>query len=160
MKLSLRNATFDDMDLLFYWANDKTVRNNAFNSEPIPYENHVAWFNKIMSDDTVIQLIMCDEDNPIGQIRLNIEEKKAYIDYSISPDKRGLGLGADMIKLLEGRLKVGGFTFKSLIGQVKYENIASAKTFEKCGFVRTDKAQYIEYELVMEALHEDNNCDD
>jgi RimJ/RimL family protein N-acetyltransferase len=158
MNLSLRKATYEDMDLLFKWANDKAVRCNAFNSTPIPYENHVKWFNKVMSDNTVLQLIMCDEDKPVGQIRLNIEDGKAYIDYSISNDKRGQGLGVEMIKLL--RVNVAGVhcPFKSLIGQVKYDNTASAKTFEKCGFSRTYKEQYIEYEIIVEELHEDNNC--
>ena len=38
MRLSLREVTAKDMDLLYEWANDPTVRQNAFHTEPIPYE--------------------------------------------------------------------------------------------------------------------------
>lgn len=148
MDLYLREATDSDMDLLFEWANDKDVRKNSFNSEPIPYENHVKWFNRIMSDDTVLQFIMCDRNEPIGQIRLNIEGDRAYIGYSISPDRRGQGFGERMLKLTIGKVKeenAKNHNIKTLVGQVKYENPASARAFEKCGFSRLDKEGCIEY---------------
>jgi RimJ/RimL family protein N-acetyltransferase len=145
MNLRLRQADIDDKDLLYKWANDKEVRKNAFNSEPIPYENHVKWFNMVMKDDSILQFVLCDENEPIGQIRLNIEGEKAYIDYSISHDKRGLGLGKIIIKLLIKELSHKHSTIKTLIGQVKYENPVSAKVFENCNFTRIDKSDYIEY---------------
>ena len=42
----LRVADWGDVDLLFSWANDKEVRKNSFSSEPICYEEHLAWFRK------------------------------------------------------------------------------------------------------------------
>jgi RimJ/RimL family protein N-acetyltransferase len=153
MNLTLRKATIDDMDMLYKWANDAEVRKNAFNSEHIPYEDHIKWFNNIMKDDTVLQLILSDKTAPIGQLRLNIEDDKAYIDYSISPDKRGFGIGKAMISLLIKKLSDSDNicnNVKTLVGQVKYENPASARVFEKCGFTRYDKAEYIEYCLTME----------
>jgi RimJ/RimL family protein N-acetyltransferase len=149
--LSLREATYEDMDLLFQWVNDKEVRSNSFNTNIISYESHVNWFNNVMLDHSALQLIMCSDEKPIGQIRLNIDDNNnACISYSISPDKRGLGLGTEMIKLLKVKLVADHYQFKSIIGHVKYENKASQKCFEKCGFIKTDNKNYIEYKLLIE----------
>jgi RimJ/RimL family protein N-acetyltransferase len=146
MKLYLSPATIEDMDLLYKWANDKEVRQNSFNTAPIPYENHVKWFNNILSDDTVIQYIMCDDtDTPLGQIRLNLTGGDAFIGYSIAPNHRGKGLGQKLLHLIIDKAKTDNHNIKTLIGQVKYENPSSAKVFEKCGFTRLDKPEYIEY---------------
>jgi RimJ/RimL family protein N-acetyltransferase len=142
----LRTATKEDVDILYNWANDKAVRQNSFNTAPIPYENHVKWFNNILSDDTVLQYIMCDEaDTPLGQIRLNLLRDKALISYSISPNHRGKGLGYKLLLLIIDKAKNACPDIKTLVGQVKYENISSIKVFEKCGFERVDEPEYIEY---------------
>jgi L-amino acid N-acyltransferase YncA len=62
-----------------------------------------------------------------------------------------------MIRLLINELLDSKSDVKELVGQVKYENYASAKVFEKCNFIRMGKADYIEYYLAMEKKHEDNN---
>ncbi len=68
-RLQLRRAKPQDMDLLYRWANDDTVRANAFHTEKIPYEHHVQWFQKMMADASVCQYILYDGDLAVGQIR-------------------------------------------------------------------------------------------
>ena len=146
MNLYLRKVEKNDMDLLFNWANDDTVRQNAFNQEKIPYENHVDWFRRMLEREDVHMYIMCNEENiPIGQIRLNIENNNAIIDYSIASEIRGMGFGADMIWLAKEKIENEGLRVNKLIGQVKYGNNASARVFEKCGFLKQDKEKYMEY---------------
>ena len=82
-KVYLKEAEISDLDLLFYWANDPVVRSNSFNTDPIPYDNHVSWFNRIMADLAVLQCILMDDYTPVRQIRLNIYGKEAEIGYSI-----------------------------------------------------------------------------
>ena len=43
----LRKAQWEDMDMLFQWANDVVLRKNSFSMVPIAYEEHIAWFKKI-----------------------------------------------------------------------------------------------------------------
>lgn len=146
MELYLREVEKNDMDLLFEWVNDPEVRNNAFNSEMIPYENHVKWFEIMYQRKDVYMFIMCNEDNtPIGQIRLNTEGENAIIDYSIDGDIRGMGFGANMLWLVIEKIQKEIPDIKRLIGQVKRENAASARAFEKCGFFMEEKEDYIEY---------------
>ncbi len=148
--LHLRSVCQSDMDLLFAWANDDAVRKNAFHTEKIPYENHVKWFSKVLLDESVYQYILCEGECPIGQIRLNVENGAALIDYSICAAKRGKGYGSKLLQLIQQQVisdKISGVT--KLAGQVKYENTASARAFERCGFIRTEKPEYIQFELEM-----------
>ena len=145
MSLYLRRATMDDMDLLFKWANNPDVRKNSFNTEPIPYENHVEWFNKMMLNNSVIQYILCENDIELGQIRLNIENKTAVIDYSIDEVFRGKGLGTKMLTMIEEIIVSEKIPVFTLIGQVKYENKASAKAFIKNEYIQLNQDKYLEY---------------
>lgn len=147
MSLRLRAADAADRDLLFEWANDGLVRANAFHTERIPYERHVRWFEKIMADADVLQYILCDGDVPVGQLRLNIEGTTAWIDYSIAPGQRKKGYGGAMLCMMQEQLaadKTARVT--KAIGQVKYKNHASARAFERCGFVRRELPEYLQYE--------------
>ena len=151
MKLMLREVTGKDIDLLFRWANDPETRKNAFHTEQIPYETHRAWFVKMLADRDVLKYILCGcssntgEMQDIGQIRLSVEEKEALIDYSIDPEKRGQGFGTRMILMAEERLRESRTDVIYCKGQVKNENIASAKAFEKCGYDMDEKEKYLEF---------------
>lgn len=148
MNLHLKKAALRDVDLLFEWANDDMVRKNAFNTEKILYENHKKWFSKIMADESVYQYILYEDDLPVGQIRLNVEDKAAVIAYSICAQKRGKGYGEELLRLVGEHVKTDGIAnVAKLIGQVKYENLASSKVFERCGFVKKELPEFIQYEL-------------
>lgn len=145
--LRLREVRRADRDILFQWANDPETRRQAFHTEPIPYEDHIAWFEHVMADKTVHQYLLCRGDILLGQIRLNVEDGRALISYSVSPENRGKGYGAEMLRLLERRIAsmpLCGIT--RLVAQVKYGNTASAKTFEKCGYRKHEMPDYIQYE--------------
>lgn len=135
------------IDLLFEWANDDDVRKNAFNTSKICYSEHITWFNKMLKDNNIRQYILYDENQPIGQIRFNITLDTALIDYSISPIFRGRGLGKCMLDLAKKKAIDEIPIINKLLGLVKYENVASAKTFEKCGYIKKIKKDYIEYSL-------------
>lgn len=150
MGLWLRKATWEDMDLLYQWANDVEVRKSAFHTEQIPYQEHVDWFGRVMADTAVWQYVLCEDSKPIGQIRLNIKGDTAWIDYSICSDKRGFGYGSTILRLMEQQLAADKIShIVKLAGQVKCGNTASAKTFEKCGYEKKELAAYIEYTKVL-----------
>lgn len=149
MDLKLRNVMPEDIDLLFHWANDPVVRQNSFNTAPIPYEDHIKWFHKMLADENAYQYILCDSDKAVGQIRLNIENGSAWIDYSVAPDMRGMGLGYRMLLLVSDQVHADRLKIHQLIGKVKYSNAASARAFEKCGYSKTDTGSCMEYRLTV-----------
>ena len=63
--LQFREATSSDVDLIFTWANDPEGRRFSFHHEPIPYEDHVNWFTRKLSDDTCRIYIVCAGDEEI-----------------------------------------------------------------------------------------------
>lgn len=146
MEMRLRRACGADMDLLYRWANEPIVRQNAFHTEPIPYTDHVQWFSEMMADDAVRQYILCDGDLPVGQIRLNLEGAAALIDYSVAAQERGKGYGRTLLRLAQEELeKDETLRAAQLVGLVKHGNTASAKTFEKCGYQKEAEREYNRY---------------
>lgn len=115
----LRETESSDIDLLFKWANGSVVRNNSFNIDPISYENHVTWFGKMMSDPSVLQYILLDDDSPVGQIRLNVHGSDAEIRYSIGTEFRGKGYGHMILKLIKEKIIKKHAEIINLIAKVK-----------------------------------------
>lgn len=133
-KFYLRKACEEDMNLLFEWANDPKVRQNAFHTEAIPYEEHQKWFYGLMKDEKRVQYIFMEENKPVGQIRFTIEGDEAVIGYSIASGMRGKGYGRKLLSLAQEEFFASYPMVKKLIGQVKKENMASKKCFTDSGF--------------------------
>jgi len=129
LDINLRNIKKEDCGLLYDWANDPDVRNNAFATSIINWDNHLNWFlDKLVNPDTHI-FILERKGKAIGQIRFDKEVDYWKIDYSIDKKFRGMGMGSKIIKLglekIEGKVKAW----------VKKENIASCKIFENLNFI-------------------------
>lgn len=142
----LRKAMRQDVDLLFEWANEESVRKNSFSTEKISYEEHRKWFENLLIREDAGQYILMQEEEPIGQIRIHVNGSEAEIGYSICKEKRGLGYGKELVGLLIEQVKKDFPQVKKLAAQVKPENIASQKVFLDVGFL--EKA--ISYELNIE----------
>ena len=129
----LREATTEDRDLLYEWANDPETRRASFHTEKIAYEEHCRWFDKILNDESELQYILMNQDEPVGQVRLTLEGEDAVVSYSIAPDKRGLGYGKEIIRLTQDLAREHSDIHR-LVAQVKPSNLASVSCFENCGF--------------------------
>lgn len=136
----LREAQADDADLLFSWANDIDVRRNAFSQHEITWEEHVQWFKRKLNDTSCHIYIAQADGRPVGQIRLDIQDGKAEIDYSVAAQRRGQGFGKEMLRQVS---QIPGLGISSFFAQVKTGNAASAAAFAACGFRKT--AQYDDY---------------
>ena len=147
MMLALRQVTEADVELLFRWANDRVVRQNAFTVDPIPYENHVIWFAKMLANPSVKNYVLYEtvENIAVGQIRFSVDEGKALIGYSLDENWRGKGLGSKLILMGEEKLLQDLADVQVFKAQVKYENTASARVFEKCGYEKEELSEYLEY---------------
>ena len=136
--LRLRLAETSDLDMYYEWANDPLVRSNSFSTDPIPYENHVKWFNNVMQRDDVVLFVLMDNDKAIGQIRITIFDSVAEISYSIASEFRGKGFGSKIVSLLIDKIKVEFPDIKLIRARVKPDNSASLKVFENKGFINKE----------------------
>lgn len=147
-EVTLREATPEDVDLVYRWANDPTVRANAFSTDPISYDNHVAWYRgRLNNPDCHIYIGMTKENKPVGIIRVEKQREEptlGMISYSVDAGERGKGIGTRLLILIQDKLRDA--KLNTLAGQVKPENSASRKAFERAGFAESNrKAEYIEY---------------
>lgn len=129
--LNLRKATLEDKYLLYWWANDETVRSNAFSREYFSSNQHERWYKSALASDKVHIFVLVADNVPVGQLRLQYEDNGVcLIDYSIAVEHRGHGYGKKILQLAE-RQVIGDTT---LLGQVVEGNIASHKIFQSLGY--------------------------
>jgi len=146
----LRKAGPQDMDLLFQWVNEGLVRKNSFLSAPVAYDEHVRWFQDMLSRENAGQYIYMDDDRPAGEIRIEADGREAEISYSICMEKRCMGYGKDMLGLLQEHVRQDFPQVEKLAAKVKPENIASQKALMDAGY----EEKYGVFELaVREAGH-------
>lgn len=144
LTVNLRDADKDDCELLFSWANDPEVRMNAINTNPIEWDGHVDWFNKILSGGTSKIFILERNGIPAGQVRFDLNDNQYIIDYSVDKGFRGQGLGKLMLE--RGIDRIGKARFKAV---VKTENVGSVAIFESLNFLEIGNYvdNYIEYKV-------------
>jgi UDP-2,4-diacetamido-2,4,6-trideoxy-beta-L-altropyranose hydrolase len=132
--LMLRQANSNDALTYFSWVNDPMVRSNAINSEPVDMAIHLEWFDNRLKDVNSYLYVLEAGNLPIGQIRFEEQSGEATIDYSLDVLVRGRGWANKL-------LQIGLETFPNirptlLKATVKPENISSAMTFVRRGFVQ------------------------
>jgi len=146
MKVVLKKAQKSDCKLLFDWANDEDVRNNAFNPKKIEYAEHLKWFNQKIEDKNVSIFIVYLEDKPVGQIRIEKKNKIGVISYSVDNEHRGIGIGTKILK----QIKVSfDKRICSIEGYVKIDNLASRRAFVKAGYKEKIEGDVVKYSCEM-----------
>jgi UDP-2,4-diacetamido-2,4,6-trideoxy-beta-L-altropyranose hydrolase len=132
--LQVRRARWRDMELLWQWANDPSVRERSFHSQPIPLDEHVKWYkDKLVSSDTLLLII---ERNrvPVAQIRYDrTNEYEAEVSFLVARKYRGEGIGTKTLKLTSD-LAYEELGIEFVRGVVFSSNEASQRVFIKAGF--------------------------
>ncbi|GAB3824516.1 UDP-2,4-diacetamido-2,4,6-trideoxy-beta-L-altropyranose hydrolase [Hymenobacter jeollabukensis] len=138
--LTIRRATADDARLYFDWANDPAVRRNAVHTEPIEWEGHVGWFGRRLADSAAYLYVLEQDGTPVGQVRIEFDGEhvaaSGIIDYSVDAAWRGRGLGTAILHRALQQLRQDRAGDWTVVGQVKPQNEASARVFERLGFRR------------------------
>jgi spore coat polysaccharide biosynthesis protein SpsF len=106
------------------------------NTAPIELAAHRRWFEARLARDDSHLFVLLAHDLPVGQIRFDVSDGVALIDYSLDHCVRGRGWGRELIE--RGvRAMPHGVAFR---GDVKPGNAASAAAFARAGFVeRTER---------------------
>ena len=130
----LRPATMHDSDLLFSWRNDPVTCANSRSTAAVPREDHDRWmqFNVLMGQPEHAVIIADSELGGIGVVRFDAAKNDlmAYeVSLTIAPEARGQGIG---LVILDNACS--HFSEFALTAEVRHDNIASRKVFERCGF--------------------------
>lgn len=141
--LWLRLGTKDDVDRVFEWANDPVTRQVSFNTEPIAYDQHVAWFERQLTGERqnlfiIVARALDDEalpGEPLGVVRLDALQDlptACVVSINVAPQARGRGVGGRALAAAtEAAIKLG---FDTIDAYIRPSNVASVRAFEKAGY--------------------------
>jgi RimJ/RimL family protein N-acetyltransferase len=134
-ELVLRRATAGDARVLWEWANDLDVRRQSFSPDPILWEQHVRWLAARLDSADCAIWILERSGQPLGQVRYERDkDDTATIDFSVAAYARREGIGALLLSRSAPEA-VAALGVATLLGVVKKDNVASARAFERAGFV-------------------------
>lgn len=130
----LRRVRPEDCRAIWSLANDPEVRQASFSQEPIPWENHLLWFNRVSKDPgQLFFLAVDDQDVSVGQVRFELDNHRAIIHVSLAPNQRGRGYGRRIIDA--GARQIFRQTETAVIDAfIKMDNVRSIRAFEAAGF--------------------------
>ena len=131
--LHLRPATADDSRRVWEWANDLAVRAVSFTSDAIPWEQHVAWFTRKLTDANTRLWVAEQSGAPVGQVRFDLDGSTATISASLDSSRRGKNLGALLIWSV-GQKLFRESAVETIHALIKPDNTASIRAFQKAGF--------------------------
>jgi UDP-2,4-diacetamido-2,4,6-trideoxy-beta-L-altropyranose hydrolase len=131
-QLGIRSARADDIALFFSWANDHEVRRNAFSPDTIAWPAHETWFNEKLRSCSSHLFVLEANGLPVGQVRFDVENGEANIDYSLDELVRGRGWGQRLLSM--GMAAMQGRGVSRFHGAVKKGNKASCTVFGQLGF--------------------------
>ena len=141
-RLRLRDVQSEDVGLLWLWANDTTVRGQAIATDPIPWRDHRAWFDRCLTSEHTLIFVLEADGLPIGQIRFDIQNRQATVDYSLDTAVRGRGLGKELVRMGVSRLRQNrSGNVDELVALVRNSNQASLRVFRSLGFEDSSAAR-------------------
>jgi len=146
LRFAIRKTMDEDLMPLFTLANDPLVRSASLSSEAIELETHKAWFQKAMQDPLLLLFTLLDgRANFLGQLRFDLrQDNEALISISLIPSSRGFSLSEKIIR--QGTKIINKLhPHRAILAQIKPDNTASIKSFEKAGFTYTKEQDHILY---------------
>jgi len=134
--VNVRPATPADCDLIWEWRNHPSTREVSFNSDPIPLEEHRAWFAASLKNRNRLILMVEADGEPVGRVcfdRNSEAADSAEVGIVIGPGHRGRGLGRAAIDAAIEHIRIT-WAPKSVVASVKPSNSRSIAAFEAVGF--------------------------
>ena len=157
MKLKIRKASHADAKLIYAWRSDDVAVKNSFSAEPFTYQSHEKWYRTQLDSSKSHMFIglISNTEKEFGVVRFNIsEEHVCKVSINIAPEWRGQGLGSELLcACIERYSEWDGLIFTA---EIKRENIASQKCFERCGFTlyrdEVQKLLYVNKQLLIDKI--------
>ncbi len=140
-RVYLRPGLPEDVDRVFEWANDPVTRKVSFNTGPVPYAGHVAWFATQLESDQRNLFIAMDGDEPVALVRLDQAsgDRSCIVSINVAPSARGRGIGTRV--LVAAGPVAATLGFERVDAYIRPSNVASIRAFEKAGYALADPSE-------------------
>ena len=135
--MKIREANVNDSKDIFEWRNNLFTRQMSFNPDVVTFSTHNKWFENSLDNKNRCLLIVEEGGRKISVVRFDIKEEKstAEININLNPLERGKRLSSTVIsKSISYFNIVNNKRIKTIIAKIKKKNIASKRSFMKCGF--------------------------
>jgi RimJ/RimL family protein N-acetyltransferase len=130
----LRPAGANDCRSLWEWRSEDAARVASFDSRPIPFEDHVRWFERRLPDIAETIFVASAEGRDIGYVRFDVDGDEARVSIALAPEARGRGYGtaaiADAVRAFSARRPSCRVT-----ALIRPDNVRSLAAFRRAGFV-------------------------
>lgn len=126
-----------DEYILYYWANDPSVRRVSFSPSFISKEAHHQWFTNGLSLETRIHYIVeLNNRAPVAQVRFDFDPTYSICEIDISLDRciRRLGFASVILRQCIDTLRSELSHSFSITASVLHSNIPSQNLFASLGF--------------------------
>ncbi len=132
---ALRPACPEDSSLILSWRNSGSIRRMMFNADPIPPEQHAAWFTARLHDPDFKMYVYTVSGKPAGYGSLKRTASQAWEwGFYLAPEcPHGQGHGSRLCRLLLQRA-FGCLNAAEVHGQALSHNAASIALHRKLGF--------------------------
>lgn len=133
--MNIRKALMNDAKDIYDWRNHPEVRKMSFDSNVFSWDSHIEWFKR--KKDSIY--IFLHENKKIGSVRFDEMPNVVKINVMVNPEYFGKKYGNKIIKLgTETYMREHG-NGKPIVAEIKGDNIASLKAFEKAGYICGEK---------------------
>ena len=139
--MEIRRATIDDALQVLQWRNDPTSV-AASKSGDVSQTDHIRWFAASLSNLDRDLFIAVENGRDVGLVRFDKHDDTWLISINMAPAERGKGYGTAALR--KAMSEVGNRRF---LAEVRPDNLASNRLFERCGFRRAEeKDGFLQFE--------------
>lgn len=100
----LRRLEASDLSMVLEWRNNEAVRKNMYTDHLISDDEHLSWFKKTSSDNSIRHFIFESQGKPLGFVsfsQIDKTNKRAHwAFYSGDLTKKGLGSRMEFLALM------------------------------------------------------------
>jgi UDP-2,4-diacetamido-2,4,6-trideoxy-beta-L-altropyranose hydrolase len=133
--IDVRPALDEDCHDLWLWRNDPHTRAMSISMHEVDWVTHQGWFRRVLADPHRTILIGMVGEDKIGMCRfdsLSTSPPRVETSINLNPGYRGRRLAVPLL-----RASICAYRARSddeIVAQVRDENMASIRTFERSGF--------------------------
>jgi UDP-2,4-diacetamido-2,4,6-trideoxy-beta-L-altropyranose hydrolase len=133
--IALRKATPADARAMFEWRNTPENRRYALDPSPLEMSRHLQWVDATLADPDRILLVGELAGKPVGVLRYDVSGELARVSIYLVPGQHSIGLGAQLLSAGSNWMRAHRGDVGRLVAEIKPENAASARAFERAGYV-------------------------
>ena len=129
----VRLAEQEDCDEILEWRNDDVTRSMSYDGAIVDYPAHKGWFDKSLENKQRVLVVGVEGENKVGVVRYDNDGAEIEVSINLNPKIRGKSFGQKLLTKSESFIPPNWRMLK-LLAEIKEENIASIKTFERSGY--------------------------